>query len=98
MKQGKRERARDSRGNEVPGIYVRDGRFIAGFTCPQTGRWTMPTLKAKTLTAARREKESLIAALREGRATARNGVTVRDVFCDYQASRKLAPRTIEHER
>jgi hypothetical protein len=39
--QGKRTRARDSRGRPVPGLYVRDGRYIAGFQCPQTGRWRM---------------------------------------------------------
>ena len=29
--QGKRTRALDSRGRPVPGLYVRDGRYIAGF-------------------------------------------------------------------
>ncbi len=66
--QGKRTRALDSRGRPVPGLYVRDGRFIAGFK--RNGRWTMQTLAAETLTEARRERESLLAGLREGRVAA----------------------------
>ena len=37
--QGKRERATDSRGRPVPGLYIRDGRFIAGFN--SGGKWRM---------------------------------------------------------
>ena len=66
--QGKRTRALDSRGRPGPGLYVRDGRFIAGFK--RDGRWTMQTLDAETLTEARRERESLLAGLREGRVAA----------------------------
>jgi len=32
--------------DSVPGLYVRDGRYIVGFRCPQTGRWRMETLDA----------------------------------------------------
>ena len=39
--QGKRTRALDSRGRPVPGLYVRDGRYIAG--AKVDGRWTMRT-------------------------------------------------------
>ena len=35
--QGKRTRALDSRGRPVPGLYVRDGRFIAGFKLDGAG-------------------------------------------------------------
>ena len=94
--QGKRMRALDSRGRPVPGLYVRDGRFIAGYK--QDGRWTMTTLDAETLTDARRERESLLAGLREGRIAARTTVTFGDVFGDYQASRRLSERTMTHER
>src|SRR5262249_23742420 len=62
--QGKRRRALDSRGRPVPGLYVRDGRYTAGFKLAR--RWHMRTLSAETLTEARRERESLLAGLREG--------------------------------
>jgi hypothetical protein len=54
------------------GIYVKNGVYIAGFADPNTGRWTMPTLKATTLTAAKRERAALLAALDEGRAASRS--------------------------
>ena len=54
-KQGPRTRALDSRGRPVPGLYVRDGRFIEGFQ--QNDSWKMQTLAAKTLTDAKRERE-----------------------------------------
>lgn len=64
MQQGRHTRALDSRGRPVPGLYQRDGRLIAGFKLD--GRWMMKTLEAETLTDARRERESLLAGLREG--------------------------------
>jgi integrase len=94
--QGKRTRALDSRGRPVPGLYVRDGRYIAGFK--RDGRWQMRTLRAETLTEARRERESLLAGLREGRIAAPDRATFADAFDEYQASRKLAERTRRHER
>jgi excisionase family DNA binding protein len=94
--QGKRTRALDSRGRPVPGLYVRDGRFIAG--AKVDGRWTMRNLDAATLTEARRERESWLAGLREGRVAARSETTFAALFADYQAARQLSPRTIEHER
>jgi hypothetical protein len=39
--QGKRTRALDSRGRPVRGLYVRDGRYLAGLNID--GRWTMRT-------------------------------------------------------
>jgi integrase len=94
--QGKRTRALDSRGRPVPGLYVRDGRFIAGFKL--NGRWTMRTLAAETLTDARRERESLLTGLREGRIASPATATVAEVFAEYQSSRRLAPRTRAHEQ
>jgi integrase len=93
--QGKRTRALDSRGRPVPGLYVRDGRFMAGFKVG--GRWTMRTLGAETLTEARRERESLLARLREGRIAPPRATTVRELFRDWQNSRTLSPRTCAHE-
>ena len=94
--QGKRTRALDSRGRAVPGLYMRDGRYTAGFKLD--GRWTMRTLAAETLTEARRERESLLAGLREGRIAAPDRVTFAAVFAEYQDARTLAPRTRAHER
>lgn len=94
--QGSRTRVLDSRGRPVPGLYTRDGRFIAGLNV--AGRWTMRTLDADTLTDARRERESLLAGLREHRVAAPDRATFADVFAEYQSSRSLAARTTLHER
>ena len=94
--QGTRTRVLDSRRRPVPGLYVRDGRFIAGFKLD--GRWTMRTLDADTLTDARRERESLLAGLREGRIAAPRQVTFREVFAEFQSARTLSERTKQHEQ
>ena len=96
MQQGKRERARDSRGRPVKGLYVRDGRFVAGLQ--EGGRWTMRTLEAESLTEARREREALIADLASGRVAPRSGTTFTEVFADWQQSRTLSERTIRDEQ
>lgn len=90
-----RTRALDSRGRPVPGLYVRDGRFIAGWK--QDGRWTMRTLSAETLTEARRERDSLLAGLREGTIAKRDPVTFAEVFAEYQARPGISERTRTHE-
>ena len=96
MAQGKRERARDSRGRPITGLYVRDGKYIAGF---QSGeKWQMVTLDAKTITEAKRERESLLAGLREGRVAAKDGATFSDVFAEWQDARSLSERTREYEQ
>ena len=84
MSKPTRQRALDSRGRPVPGLYTKNGNFIAGYNCPVTGRWTMKSLDAKDLSAAKRERESLLAGLREGRVAARNDSTVAGVFADWQ--------------
>jgi len=94
--QGKRTRALDSRGRAVPGLYVRDGRFIAG--AKVEGRWTMQTLGATTLTDARRERDSWLTGLREGRIASPAAATFAEVFTDWQDSRELGERTRVHER
>jgi len=94
--QGKRTHAVDSRGRRVSGLYLRDGKFIAGFK--REGRWTMRTLAAETLTEARREREGLLAGIRDGRIPAPAAATFEDVFAEHQASRSLSERTQKHER
>jgi integrase len=96
--QGKRTRALDSRGRPVPGLYVRDSRYIAGFRCPQSRRWRMQALDAETLTEARRERDGLLAALRESRIAGPDTATFADVFGEYQDARSLSPRTRAHEQ
>lgn len=95
--QGPRTRARDSRGRPVRGIYLRDGRYIAGTKID--GRWTTHTLDAETLTDARRERDSWLTGLREGRIAAPARATFADVLADWQAGRpNLSERTRAHER
>jgi hypothetical protein len=94
--QGKRTRALDSRGRPVSGLYVRDDVFVAGFMV--AGRWRMQNLNATTLTEARRERESLLAGLHEGRIATPTEVTFAAVFGDYQDARTLSERTRKHEQ
>src|SRR5262245_49833446 len=56
----------------APGIYIKNGIYVARFNDPNTGKWTMPTLKATTLTAAKKERASLLSALEEGRAASKS--------------------------
>lgn len=53
---------------------------------------------ASALTEARRERESLLAGLREGRIAAPAAATFADVFAEYQDTRTLSERTRKHER
>src|SRR5262245_3135928 len=94
---GKRtfERARDSRGLSVQGLSRRDGAFYMGARID--GRWTMKKLEAETLTEARRERDSILSGLREGRIAQRDGATFGDCFTEFQDSRRLSERTRKHE-
>jgi integrase len=58
----------------------------------------MQTLEAETLTEARRERDGLLAGLREGRISAPSGATFEHVFTEHQESRTLSERTRAHER
>lgn len=62
------------------------------------GRWTMRTLQAETLTDARRERESLLAGLREGRIAGPDTATFAAVFAEHQNARTLSERTRTHEQ
>ncbi|MBX6370150.1 MAG: site-specific integrase [Rhodospirillales bacterium] len=92
----RRTRARDSRGRPVAGIYRQDDRFVAGARIG--GKWTMRTLAASSLTEARRERESWLAGVREGRIAAPSAATFAAVFADWQASRAVSRRTLEDEQ
>lgn len=96
MSQGKRERARDSRGRPIRGLYVRDGQYSCGF---QDGdKWRMVNLQARTITEAKRERESLLAGMREGRIASRDDATFGAVFAEWQDARNLSERTRAHEQ
>jgi integrase len=72
----------------APGIYQQDGSYRAGFREHGSGRWRTRKLAATTLRDAKRERESLLAALREGRAAARSDVTVAALCAEWLATRQ----------
>lgn len=85
----------------APGIYVREGIYIAGFNDPNTKRWTMPTLKATNVRDAKSERAALIAALREGRAASRSVLSFDDcldAYLEALAGGSARERTVEHNR
>src|SRR6478752_1476450 len=70
----------------APGIYAQDGGYFAGFNEPGTKRWMLAKLDATTLRDAKRERESRIAALREGRAATKSGLTFDTCLDRYLAA------------
>jgi hypothetical protein len=70
-----------------PGIYVQDGAYHAGFREPGSGRRRLRKLQASTLRAARKERESHLAALREGRLAARSEITLGALCDEWLATR-----------
>ena len=96
MAQATRQRVLDSKGRPVPGLYRRGDQFIAGFKID--GSWRMQNLSAKDLSAARRERASLIAGVQEGRIATKSDLRFGDVFNDWQDSRSTSERTAKHER
>jgi integrase len=85
----------------APGIYLRDSIYSAGFSDPNTGRWTMPTLEATNLRDAKREREALIAALREGRAASKSTLdfdACLDAYLEALAGSSARERTVRHNR
>jgi integrase len=88
----------DSKGRKVPGLYRRGSQFIAGYREPGTGTWRTQNLASETLTAAKRERESLLAALREQRQAVSSDEGWSALFQEWLASRDAAKRTIEHDR
>jgi integrase len=83
----------------VPGIYRQDGALFANYREPGDGRSRFTKLKATTIRDAKRERESILAALREGRLAARSETTLA-VLCDeWLATRRgrVAVRTLEYD-
>ncbi len=81
-KQGPRVRARDSRGRPSRNLYIRDGRFSFGWM--ENGTRRTETLQATTRTEALRERDSRLAAIREGRVAAKDDSTFGTLFDEWQ--------------
>jgi integrase len=81
------------------GIYRQDGSLFANYREPGTGRSRFAKLTATTVREARKERESILAALREGRAAARSEITLDQLADDWQETRRgrVARRTIEYD-
>ena len=95
-KQGPRVRARDSRGRPSRNLYIRDGRFSFGWM--ENGTRRTETLQATTRTEALRERDSRLAAIREGRVAAKDDSTFGTLFDEWQDARNLSERTREYEQ
>ena len=94
----KRQHATDSRGRPVKGIYQENGRFVGGFTCPQSGKWRMVVLDADNLTEARQAREELVLDLRASRTAAPSAETFGALFSEWLDVRDPAERTRRHEQ
>lgn len=83
----------------APGIYQQDGALFANYREPGSGQSRFTKLKAATLRDAKKERESILSALREGRAAARSEITLValcDEWLDTRRSR-VAERTYEYD-
>jgi integrase len=81
------------------GIYEQDGSLFAAYREPGTSRLRFTKLRATTLRAAKKERDSLLAALREGRRAPRSEIRL-DALCrDWLATRlgNVADRTYEYD-
>jgi integrase len=83
----------------APGIYRQNGAYRAHYREPGTGRSRSQKLQATTVREARRERESLMSALREGRQAARSDVTLSELADEWQATRRgrVAGRTLGYD-
>jgi integrase len=83
----------------APGIYRQNGAYRAHYREPGTGRSRSQKLQATTLRAAKKERESLLSALREGRQAARSDVTLSELADEWQVTRRgrVAGRTLGYD-
>jgi integrase len=70
------------------GIYDQSGSLHAGYREPGSGKWRTRKLKATTVREATRERESILAGLREGRLAARSDVTFAGLADEWLATRR----------
>jgi integrase len=83
----------------APGIYQQDGALFANYREPGSGRSRFTKLAATTIRDAKKERGSLLAALREGRRAPRSQVTVEALCREWLATRlgRVAPRSYEYD-
>jgi integrase len=84
----------------APGIYVQNDSYRAGFREPGSNRWRTQKLRATTLRAAKKERDSLLAALREGRLAARSEITLGALCDEWLATRRgrVSERTLVYDQ
>ena len=81
------------------GIYQQDGSLFASYREPGSGRKRLTKLHAQTPREAKKERDSLLSALREGRRAPRSEIRL-DALCrEWLATRlgRVAERTYEYD-
>jgi integrase len=81
------------------GIYEQGDSLFAGYREPGSGCWRFKKLQAHTLREAKKERDSILSALREGRRAPRSEIRL-DALCrEWLATRRgnVAERTIEYD-
>src|SRR5262245_27583684 len=87
----------------APNLYQRpsDGKYEVGFT-DSVGRWRIKTLRARTRTEAKAERDLFMSKLRTGQVAAPTKITFAEVASEYVAGLEAAvaageraPRTLE---
>ena len=81
-------------------VYKQNGVYVAGFRDPESGKWTMPTLKgARTLTEAKRMRRKMITDREARRTASRSTLTLGTLAQEWLASRAslVRPRTLEKD-
>jgi integrase len=83
----------------APGIYRQDRSLFANYREPVSNRPRFTKLQASTIRDAKKERESLLAALREGRRARRSEITVASFCCEWLETRqgRVAERTYEYD-
>jgi integrase len=84
----------------APGIYRQSGALFANYREPGSGRPRLTKLQATTIRAAKKERESILSALREGRLAARSEITLDALADEWLETRqgRVAPRTLEYDQ
>lgn len=84
----------------APGIYRQDGMLFANYREPGSGRSRFTKLKALTPREAKKERESILSALREGRLADRSEITLAALCDEWLQTRlgRVAPRTYEYDQ
>jgi integrase len=81
------------------GIYRQNGSLFAGYREPGTNSWRLRKLRATTIREAKKERESILSGLREGRLAARSDMLIATLCDEWLDTRegRVAPRTSEYD-